>query len=591
MTSPATPQSDPVASEPTARRRRPWFGLALAAVLWLQTLVGWALDVQSFAWFLGTMALYAVVTIAFIVWWLSRRSFTWPERVTGLVAAPLLGILVGRLAGGTIQPVVYLALIGLPIVLTAWAIWVWIVAPRPGTFRVGSLVACLALVWGAFLLVRVNGIQGNMRADIHWRWTPTAEQLYLAGRPAKPLATTAPATNRALTLRPGDWPGFRGPDRDGVVHGLSINLDWDAHPPKVLWRQRVGPAWSSMSVVDGRVFTQEQRGEREAAVCRDADTGSEVWSHEDASRFDEPMSGPGPRATPTFADGRLYTQGARGNLDCLDAATGRPIWTRNVATDSGAAAPIFGCAGSPLVLGDKVIVLAGTDGGKKGLLAYPLDGGPPAWTADVGKMTYSSPQRFTFGNDDAVLVFSTSGLLAVDPATGKPRWDFPMTEAVGVPPAIQPCRTAPDTFVIGYGAGFGTEAVRLAPDGHAAPSKLWATQKMKPSYNDMVLHKGFLYGFDGTVFCCLDAATGNRRWRSGRYGGGQVILLADQGVMIVSTEEGEAVLLRCNPDRHEELARIPVITGKAWNHPAIAQNRLYLRSDAELACLELNRSK
>lgn len=583
MTAPSTD----LPYERPAPPRRPWLGVALAVLLWLHALIGWALDVQTFAWFLGTMVLYALTTIVFLVWWLSRRSFTWTERLTAPAAVIVMGIIVGRLTGNTIRPGIYVVLFGLPIVLTAWAIWAVIVAPRPGRFRVGSLLGCLAVVWGSFLFIRVNGIQGNFRADVRWRWTPTSEQMYLASRQAKPLAaTTTPTTSRALTLRPGDWPGFRGPEREGAAHGVSINLDWNAAPPKVLWRQRVGPAWSSTTIVDGRVFTQEQRGDHEAVVCRDADTGSEIWSHEDNTRFDEAMSGPGPRATPTFAEGRLYTQGARGDLDCLDAATGRLIWTRNVATDSGAPAPIFGCSGSPLVTAGRVIVLAGTDGGKKGLLAYPLDGGPPAWTADVGKMTYSSPQHFTIGNEEAVLVFTTAGLLAVDPATGLPRWNFATTEAVGVPPAVQPCRTGPDTFVIGYGAGFGTEAVHLAADHHSA-TKQWGTQGMKPAYNDMVFYQGNLYGFDGTVFCCVDAATGNRRWRDGRYGGGQVILLADQGAMIVSTEEGEAVLLRCNPDRHEELGRIPAVTGKSWNHPAIAQNRLYLRSDAELACVEL----
>jgi outer membrane protein assembly factor BamB len=429
-----------------------------------------------------------------------------------------------------------------------------------------------------------------MRADIHLRTTPTAEQAFLAHVPPKRAAAVAGATSRpttgpALALRPGDWPGFRGPDRDGVVHGLSIALDWNAAPPKVLWKQRVGPAWSSMAIVDGRVFTQEQRADREAVVCRDAATGSELWVHEDAVRFDEEMSGPGPRATPTFAGGRLYTQGARGALDCLDAATGDLIWTRDVGVDSGGKLPLWGYSSSPLVAEARVIVFAAGEG-KKGLLAYSVNDGALLWTADVGKTGYSSPQRLAIAGREEIVLFSSEGLFAVDESDGKVRWSHPVDPAVGIPPVLQPCQTQPDSIVLGHGAGFGAALVQLASDGHSS-SRKWVTRQFKPSFNDMVLHGGYVYGFDGTVFCCLDAATGKRQWRDGRYGGGQVLLLADQAVMIVTSEDGEAILLRCNPQRNEELGRIQVIEGKAWNLAAIAQNRLFMRSDAELACVEL----
>jgi outer membrane protein assembly factor BamB len=479
---------------------------------------------------------------------------------------------------------VYVALFGIPIVLGAWALWVPLTAGRPQSFRVGGLIACLAVIWSAFLLIRVNGTHGNMRADVHWRWTPTAEQLYLAQGMPKSGPTTQLA-DRQLRLRPGDWPGFRGPNRDGIVRGLSIALDWAQSPPTVLWRQRIGPGWSSMAVVDGCVFTQEQRGPREAVACRDAGTGREIWAHEEAGRFDEAMSGPGPRATPTFSGGRIYAQGALGALSCLDAATGQLIWTRDVRSDAAAAVPIWGFCNSPLVTGDRVIVFAGGEG-KKSLLAYPLDGGAPLWTADAGKVSYSSPQAFDFGSKQLVVVFATEGLFGVDVRSGQLRWQFPLGQSVGVPVVVQPCRVSGDSFALGYGSSFGTERVELSADAQSV-KRGWVTRQMKPSFSDMVYHDGFLYGFDGTVFCCTDASTGARRWREGRYGAGQVLLLADQGVMIVTAEDGSAILLRCNPQHNEELGRIPLITGKAWNHPAIADGRLYLRSDAEMACVEL----
>ncbi|HMP08458.1 MAG TPA: PQQ-binding-like beta-propeller repeat protein, partial [Lacipirellulaceae bacterium] len=159
-----------------------------------------------------------------------------------------------------------------------------------------------------------------------------------------------------------DWPGFRGAQRDGVVRGTSIRTDWDAAPPVRLWKRRVGPGWSSIVVVGNRLYTQEQRGENEAVVCCDADTGRPVWVHEDAARFAEAMGGVGPRATPTFHEGRVYSLGATGVLNCLDAATGRLRWSRNVADDGQGRVPYWGFCSSPLIVDDCVIVFAGGGG-------------------------------------------------------------------------------------------------------------------------------------------------------------------------------------------------------------------------------------
>jgi outer membrane protein assembly factor BamB len=183
-------------------------------------------------------------------------------------------------------------------------------------------------------------------------------------------------------------------------------------------------------------------------------------------------------------------------------------------------------------------------------------------------------------------MFSNEGLFAIDPPTGQIRWQLPIGARVGLPAALQVCLVASNSMVIGTGAAFGAERVEVSSNA-AAPTRKWVTERMKPAFSDMVYHDGFVYGFDGTVFCCVDAITGARRWREGRYGAGQVVLLADSGVMIVCTEDGQAILLRCNPDKSEELGRVQAISGKAWNHPAVAGNRLYVRSDAEMACLQL----
>ncbi|HZL35498.1 MAG TPA: PQQ-binding-like beta-propeller repeat protein [Tepidisphaeraceae bacterium] len=577
-----TTLSYPTPSPAVRAQRTNWLGLAFVAVIWGYYLILRLLDTESFVGFLSMLGVNLLMTLLFAVWWFTRRAFTRRQRFLAFAAALLTCCLFVGFSPFSLRPT--LVLFGNPLVLTLGAVWILATSRAASRMRMGGLFACIALGWGAFLLIRVNGTHGNMSADMHWRWTPTAEQLYLAEQGKHPAAATRPA-GRRIELRPGDWPGFRGPGRDGIVRGLSIALDWEKSPPAVLWRQRIGPAWSSMAVVDGCVFTQEQRGGREAVVCRNALTGGEIWVHDRPARFEESMSGVGPRATPTFANGRIYAQGALGALDCLDAGTGALIWTRDIRADAGAALPMWGFCASPLVVGDHVIVFAGGEG-KKGLLAYPLDGGAPAWTADAGKVSYASPQIFGNGAQRRIVMFANEGVFAVDAGTGRIVWDFPLQGGVGIPASIQACQIGANDLVLGNGVAFGLQRITIPPNAPSA-TRIWITRKMKPSFSDMVYYNGYLYGFDGTVFCCIDASTGARRWRDGHYGAGQVVLLADQGVMIVSSEDGQVVLLRCNPDRHEELGQIQAITGKAWNHPAVAGDRLYVRSDGEMACIQL----
>jgi outer membrane protein assembly factor BamB len=584
------PGQAPAAAAPAPAPPRVWPAVVLVGLYWVAFFVLGRLQdaaqVGMFALFLGSLASCVLLLLLFSVWWFLSGRVSRRDRLLVFGAAVACGVVAAVLSPAKDDALVPWLLLSLPVVFTAWAAWLLVARRVSARTRRLGLLAVLVLTWGAFTLVRTDGLWGNGAMAYHWRWTATPEELYLADRAGRPGA--GPGAAEPLTLQPGDWPGFRGPDRDGTVHGVKLAADWiAASTHKPVWRQRIGPAWSSVAVVDGRLFTQEQRGPAEAVVCLDAATGREVWSHEDPARWSDGQAGPGPRATPTFAGGRVYALGATGILNCLDAATGARKWSKDIAADSGAEPPLWGFSSSPLVAEGLVVVFAGGEG-DKGLLAYRADSGKLAWTAPAGHHSYSSPQLAVFGDEKQILFLGERGLTAYAPASGSVLWEYAGEQGVGLPRCTQPQLVGGTRVLIGSETDRGSLLLDVARQGSSwAATSRWSSRRLKPSFNDFVVSGGAVYGFDASVFCCLDLKTGKRRWKDGRYGNGQVLLLADQPLLLVAAEKGEVVLLAANPDRHEELGRFQAIKGKTWNHPVIAGGRLYVRNAEEIACFDL----
>jgi outer membrane protein assembly factor BamB len=339
-------------------------------------------------------------------------------------------------------------------------------------------------------------------------------------------------------------------------------------------------------VIGDRLFTQEQRGGQETVVCYEAPTGKEVWVHEDSARFKETVSGAGPRATPTFAGGRLFTMGATGLLNCLDAATGERLWTRDVAAEAPAKPPMWGFSSSPLVVEDLVIVFAGGEGDRN-LLAYRTYSGEPAWAAPASHLSYSSPQLVTLCGRPQCLLLGDLGLTAVDPSTGNVLWQHGLVMA-GAPRAVQSHVIGPSRVMVGSLSGAGVALVDVTREGERwGVAEVWSTNKVKPEFSDFVVHRGHAYGFDGALFCCLDLDSGELSWKEGRYGRGQVMLLPESSLLLVISEMGEALLLAADPEEHRELGRFRALAEKTWNHPVIAHGRLFVRNAEKMACYEL----
>jgi len=466
-----------------------------------------------------------------------------------------------------------------PVLCLALVVWAVVCGRLADGPRRLALVAAILAGCGVFACLRTEGVTGGFRSQFAWRWTKTAEQQLLDRAGAEPAGVPASAAKAAAGA---DWPGFRGPHRDAAVTGVRIKTDWTANPPKELWRRAVGPGWSSMAVHGGLLYTQEQRGEFEVVACYDLASGKPVWTHRDATRFWESNGGAGPRGTPAIHDGRVYALGATGIVNALDAPSGALLWTRNVASDAGVKVPGWGFSGSPLVVGDLVIVAAS---GR--LVAYSLVNGDPRWLGPKGEEGYGSPHLATIGGVTQVLLLSGSGLVSVAPADGRVLWNHPWKGFA----SLQPTLTADGGVLIATsspGGGIGTRrlAVTQGPGGWTA-KELWTSTGLKPYFNDSVVHDGYAYGFDGAVLSCIDLRDGKRMWKGGRYGSGQMLLLADQGLLLVVSEEGELALVAAAPGQFTELARFPAMNDKTWNHPVVAGDILVVRNGREMVAFRL----
>jgi outer membrane protein assembly factor BamB len=251
---------------------------------------------------------------------------------------------------------------------------------------------------------------------------------------------------------------------------------------------------------------------------------------------------------------------------------------------------MWGLSGSPLVV-DGVVVVYGGGPKQNNLLAYSAETGAPKWTASAGGGSYASPQLATIAGRTQILMHSDGGLASVDPADGHELW-IAGAAMPGAPCSLQAHVLEGGLLFGGTLTGMGAGALQAVRSGDSWKIEdRWSSTTVKPEFSDYVLHRGLAYGFDGAIFCCVDPKEGTRRWKGGRYGRGQVILLADQSLLLVLGEKGEVVLLSARPDRHEELARIQALEGVTWNHPVIAHGRLYVRNAKEIACFELPTAK
>ncbi|HMX25902.1 MAG TPA: PQQ-binding-like beta-propeller repeat protein [Blastocatellia bacterium] len=592
--------------------------VVLVAVRYGLPLVAPDAEIAGFPMGMLTVIGGTLVALAIVVWWLFFSRAPWAERI-GAFLLMIVAIVATRflvhesIAGAGMGTLLYFS--ALPISGLALVAWAAATQRLSDGARRASLVAVILLSCLPWALLRTAGISGD-GSEYHWRWTPTPEQRLQAQAadepkplpPPTPEATTTPEAAKespaakpeekptpmpeaAATATPApaaepraDWPGFRGARRDGVVRGLQIKTDWTASPPVEVWRKPIGPGWSSFAVRGDLLYTQEQRGNDEIVGCYKVSTGEPVWRHRDGVRFYESNGGAGPRATPTLNRNRVYAFGATGILNALDAATGKVVWSRNVATDTDRKPPEWGFAGSPLVTEDLVIVAAaGT------LAAYNLADGKLRWKGPSYGGSYSSPHRATIDGVPQILLLGGPGAISLAPADGTLLWEHKWESGA----IVQPALLANGDIIINalaVSGGLGTRRLAVKRDADKwAVEERWTSNGLKPYFNDFVIHKGHAYGFDGNILACINLEDGKRRWKGGRYGNGQLVLLPEQDLLLVLTEEGELTLVSATTDQFKEITRFPALKGKTWNHPAVAGDVLLVRNGEEMAAFRLPR--
>ncbi|WP_153558312.1 PQQ-binding-like beta-propeller repeat protein [Roseimaritima sediminicola] len=406
-----------------------------------------------------------------------------------------------------------------------------------------------------------------------------------------------------------DWPQWRGLNRDGVIHepGLMQTLPGDALPRR--WTVPVGPGYSGPAVVDGRVFLTDRQADGaqqfERILCFDADTGETLWTQVYEAVYTIGYKA-GPRASVTVHDDRALAVGAMGHFHCLDVETGEVLWRRDLASELDIQMPIWGIAGAPLVVQDKVIQIAGGKGAAC-VIAMDLQSGETVWSSLDEPAGYSAPILIRQGGQDVVVCWTGASVSGLDPQTGEVFWSIPLKPRNMPINVATPVTDGEHLFVSSFYDG--AMMIRLDSDRPAA-TRMWHrigrdeqnTDALHCMISSPFLQGDYVYGTDSYgELRCLEIATGDRVWESDavvpRARWATVHTIHDGSRLIMLNDQGELIFGRVSPSGYSEVARTQLLSptkiqlprrgGVTWSHPAIADGVIYARNDEQLIAASL----
>ena len=372
----------------------------------------------------------------------------------------------------------------------------------------------------------------------------------------------------------GEWPQWRGANRDGISKETGLLKQWPEGGPPLAWKASgAGTGYSSFAVSKGRLYTMGLRGDKEYVIAFDAATGKEVWATPHGSAFRNDR-GDGPRGTPTVDGDRVYSLGGNGDLSSIDAATGKIIWSLNVLKTFGASNIGWGISESPLVLGDRLFVNAGGPGAS--IVALSKKDGAVLWKTQSDKAGYSSALPLQHGGRTQVVFFTQRRALGVDPADGRVLWEYakPSNDVANV--ATPVARGNRVWISSDYGTGGGLVEIKAA-GGAVTASEVYFTKEMKNHHSSSILVGEHLYGFSGNILTAMRFDTGEVAWKDRSVGKGSLVY-AD-GMLYALSENGVVGLVEATPEAYREKGRFRIQQGSlpTWTHPVVAGGRLYIR--------------
>jgi outer membrane protein assembly factor BamB len=392
----------------------------------------------------------------------------------------------------------------------------------------------------------------------------------------------------AMAQANGDWPQWRGSNRDGISKETGLLKEWPADGPPFLWKALgAGRGYSTMSIAKGRLYTMGLRGDREYVIAFDIKNGKEVWATAHGNAFKNDR-GDGPRGTPTVDGDRLYALGGNGDLSCLDAKTGRVIWTMNVLQKFGGSNTKWGISESPLIMGEKLLVNAG--GPDASIIALNKKDGSVIWKSQSDHAGYSSAIPIQVGGKTQVVFFTSKRAVGLDPANGNLLWEYskPSNRTAN---AATPIARDNRVFISSdYGTGAGLIEIKTDEKGIAA-QEVYFTRDMRNHHSSSVLIGDYLYGFSSSILTAMRFDTGEVAWKDRSVGKGSLVY-AD-GHLYCLSENGVVGLVEATPQGYKEKGRfkIPQDSLPTWSHPVVAGGRLYLRDQDTIYAFDIKQKK
>jgi len=381
-----------------------------------------------------------------------------------------------------------------------------------------------------------------------------------------------------------DWPQWRGTNRAGKVEGFKAPEKWPTTlAPK--WKATVGTGDATPALVGDKLYVFGRQGEDEVTLCLNAADGKEVWKDKYAAQAVTGAAArhPGPRSSPTVADGKVITLGVGGILSCLDAATGKVVWRKD---EFSKAVPQFFTGMSPIVVDGMCIAHLGSkDSGS--LVAFDLAAGAQKWKWTGDGPAYASPVLMTVDGTKSVVVQTDKSLVGVAAADGKLLWQVPAAPQRMTFNSATPIVDGPT--VIFTGQGKGTKAVKIEKQGDAFAAKdVWANAELGTGFSTPVLKDGLLYGLSdkGNLFC-LNAKTGQMAWTdAAKRGPGNFGAILDAGSVILALpSSSELIAFKPGDKQYEEVAKIKIAETPTYAHPVVAGNRVFVRDQDSVAML------